>query len=76
MTHSGTTWQARWPFQGRRFSDKSSFQRWLRGTLFEAQIGASYLLSMLLEVDARGLPDCRIEGIRLQRGRKVTLSMM
>ena len=38
------------------------------GTLFEAQVGASYLLSMLLEVDARGLPNCRIESIQLQRG--------
>lgn len=40
------------------------------GALFEAQVGAAYLLSMLLEVDARGLPNCRIESIRLQRGQE------
>ena len=38
------------------------------GPFFEGQVGASYLLSMLLEVDARGLPNCRIESIKLQRG--------
>lgn len=38
------------------------------GALFEAQVGAAYLLSMLLELDARGLPNCRIVSIRLQRG--------
>lgn len=37
------------------------------GTVFEAKVGASYLLSMLLEVEARGLPGCRIESVRLQR---------
>ena len=37
------------------------------GPVFEAKVGASYLLSMLLEVEARGLPGCRIERIRLQR---------
>jgi hypothetical protein len=40
------------------------------GALFEAQVAAAYLLSMLLEVDARGLPNCRIESIRLQRGQE------
>ncbi len=40
------------------------------GALFEAQVGAAYLLSMLLDVDARGLPDCRIGSIALQRGRE------
>ena len=40
------------------------------GALFEAQVGAAYLLSMLLEVDARGLPNCRIESIALQRGQE------
>ena len=40
------------------------------GALFEAQVGAAYLLSMLLEVDPRGLPNCRIESIRLQRGQE------
>ena len=40
------------------------------GALFEAQVGAAYLLSMLLEVDARGLPNCWIESIRLQRGQE------
>jgi hypothetical protein len=40
------------------------------GALFEAQVGAAYLLSMLLEVDARGLPNCRIESIQLQRGQE------
>jgi hypothetical protein len=40
------------------------------GALFEAQVGAAYLLSMLLEVDARGLPNCRVESIRLQRGQE------
>jgi hypothetical protein len=40
------------------------------GPLFEAQVGAAYLLSMLLEVDARGLPNCRIESIQLQRGQE------
>ena len=40
------------------------------GPLFEAQVGAAYLLSMLLEVDARGLPNCRIENIQLQRGQE------
>jgi hypothetical protein len=40
------------------------------GALFEAQVGAYYLLSMLLELDAWGLPNCRIESIRLQRGRE------
>lgn len=37
------------------------------GPLFEAQVGAAYLLSMLLEVDARGLPNYQIESIQLQR---------
>jgi hypothetical protein len=37
------------------------------GPVFEAKVGASYLLSMLLEVEARGLPGCRIENVRLQR---------
>src|SRR5437899_1732241 len=37
------------------------------GSIFEARVGASYLLSMLLEVEARGLPGCRVESIRLQR---------
>ena len=40
------------------------------GPLFEAQVGAAYLLSMLLEVDARGLPNCRIDSIALQRGQE------
>lgn len=40
------------------------------GALFEGQVGAAYLLSMLLEVDAWGLPNCRIESIRLQRGQE------
>jgi hypothetical protein len=40
------------------------------GALFEAQVGAAYLLSMLLEVDARGLPNCRIESIQLQQGQE------
>ena len=40
------------------------------GALFEAQVGAAYLLSMLLGVDARGLPDCRISSIALQRGQE------
>lgn len=38
------------------------------GPLFEAQVGASYLLSMLLDLDARGLPNCKIESIQFQRG--------
>jgi len=38
------------------------------GPVFEAKVGASYLLSMLLEVEARGLPGCRMESVRLQRG--------
>jgi hypothetical protein len=37
------------------------------GPVFEAKVGASYLLSMLLEVEARGLPGYRIESVRLQR---------
>ena len=37
------------------------------GPVFEAKVGASYLLSMLLEVEARGLPGCRMESVRLQR---------
>jgi len=37
------------------------------GPVFEAKVGASYLLSMLLEVEARGLPGYRIERVRLQR---------
>jgi len=40
------------------------------GALFEAQVGAAYLLSMLLEVYARGLPNCRIDSIALQRGQE------
>jgi hypothetical protein len=40
------------------------------GALFEAQVGAAYLLSMLLEVDARGLPNYRINSIALQRGQE------
>ncbi len=40
------------------------------GVLFEAQVGAAYLLSMLLDVDARGLPNCRIDSIALQRGQE------
>ena len=40
------------------------------GALFEAQVGAAYLLSMLLEVDARGLPNCQVESIQLQRGQE------
>jgi hypothetical protein len=40
------------------------------GALFEAQVGAAYLLSMLLEVDARGLPNCQIDSIALQRGQE------
>ena len=40
------------------------------GALFEAQVGAAYLLSILREVDARGLPNCRIESIGLQRGQE------
>ena len=40
------------------------------GPLFEAQVGAAYLLSMLLEVDARGLPNYQIESILLQRGQE------
>lgn len=40
------------------------------GTHFEAKVGASYLLSMLLEVDARGLPGCRIESVSLQRSQE------
>jgi hypothetical protein len=38
------------------------------GVLFEGQVGASYPLSSLLEVDGRGLPNCRIENVQLQRG--------
>jgi hypothetical protein len=37
------------------------------GSVFEAKVGASYLLSMLLEVEARGLPGCHMESVRLQR---------
>jgi hypothetical protein len=37
---------------------------------FEAQVGAAYLLSMLLEVNARGLPNWPIDCIALQRGEK------
>jgi hypothetical protein len=40
------------------------------GPLFEAQVAAAYLLSMLLEVDARGLPNCRINSIAPQRGQE------
>lgn len=40
------------------------------GALFEAQVGAAYLSSMLLGVDARGLPNCQIESIQLQRGQE------
>jgi hypothetical protein len=40
------------------------------GPLFEAQVSAAYLLSMLLEVDARGLPNYQIESIQLQRGQE------
>jgi hypothetical protein len=40
------------------------------GSHFEAKVAASYFLSMLLEVDARGLPGCRIESVRLQRSQE------
>jgi hypothetical protein len=40
------------------------------GPHFEAEVGAAYLLSMLLELDARGLPGCQIESIQLQRGQE------
>lgn len=40
------------------------------GTQFEAKVGASYLLSMLLEIEARGLPGCRIESISFQRAQE------
>jgi len=41
--------------------------QWWTGPQFEGKVGASYLLSMLLEVEARGLPGCRIESISFQR---------
>jgi len=37
------------------------------GSLFEGQVGGSYLLSLLLDVDARGVPGCRIHQIQFQR---------
>jgi hypothetical protein len=37
------------------------------GPHFEGQVGGSYLLSMLLDVDARGLPGCKIHTIQFQR---------
>jgi hypothetical protein len=37
------------------------------GSLFEGQTGGSYLLSLLLDVDARGLPGSRIHQIQFQR---------
>jgi hypothetical protein len=37
------------------------------GSRFEGQVAGSYLLSMLLDVDARGLPGCRIHTIQFQR---------
>ena len=40
------------------------------GTHFEAKVGVSYLLSMLLEVDARGLPGRRMESVEMQRGQE------
>jgi stringent starvation protein B len=37
------------------------------GALFEGQVGAHYLLTMLAEADPRGLPGATIETIELQR---------
>lgn len=37
------------------------------GPRLEGQVGGSYLLSMLLDVDPRGLPSCRIHTIQFQR---------
>jgi hypothetical protein len=37
------------------------------GPHFEGQVGGSYLLSMLLDVDARGLPGSKIHTIQFQR---------
>lgn len=37
------------------------------GSLFEGQTGGSYLLSLLLDLDARGLPGSRIHQIQFQR---------
>src|SRR5688572_19782612 len=37
------------------------------GALFEAQVGAHYLLTMLAEADPRGLPGVQMERVELQR---------
>src|SRR3954454_5821288 len=37
------------------------------GALFEGQVGAHYLLTMLAEADPRGLPGVSIERLELQR---------
>ena len=37
------------------------------GALFEGQVGAHYLLTLLAEADARGLPGAKIDCVELQR---------
>src|SRR5919112_610340 len=37
------------------------------GALFEGQVGAHYLLTMLAEADPRGLPGVLVEQVELQR---------
>jgi hypothetical protein len=37
------------------------------GALFEGQVGAHYLLTMLAEADPRGMPGMVIERVELQR---------
>src|SRR5690348_13122180 len=36
------------------------------GSHFEGQVGASYLLSLITGSDARGLPGCVVERVKLQ----------
>jgi hypothetical protein len=38
------------------------------GTVFEGQVGAHYLLTMLADAEPRGLPGCLVTKVALQRG--------